>query len=106
MVQNRGGSTSIGAVRHCPTPQAERLADIATQDERLRTRRRCDGSRRGHGMRRRGRSTGVFVEDLVDGRAPTRRGVFTEHVLEIAHQQVRYAVGHDLSPLGIEGGLQ
>ena len=40
---------------------------------------------------------GVFVEDLVDGRAPTRGVVFTEHVVEIADQQARYAVGHDVS---------
>jgi hypothetical protein len=41
---------------------------------------------------------GVFVEDLVDGRAPTRGVNFTEHVVEIADQQGRYAVGHGLSP--------
>ena len=49
---------------------------------------------------------GVFVEDLVDGRAPTRGVVFTERVVEIADQQSRYTVGHGLSPLGIEGGLR
>src|SRR6516225_1274997 len=53
----RCGSTPIGAARHRPTPRAERLADIGTQDEPPRTRPRCDGSRRGHGIRRRGRST-------------------------------------------------
>jgi hypothetical protein len=41
---------------------------------------------------------GVFVEDLVDGRAPTRGVNFTELVVEIADQQGRYAVGHGLSP--------
>jgi hypothetical protein len=43
---------------------------------------------------------GVFVEDLVDGRAPTRRVNFTEAVRKMAGQQGRYAVGHGLSPLG------
>src|SRR5207253_11203122 len=47
----------------------------------------------------------IFGEDLVDGRAPTRRVVFTEDVVKIAGQQGRYAVGHGLSPLGIERGL-
>src|ERR1700730_10566698 len=48
----------------------------------------------------------VFGEDLVDGRAPTRGVVFTEDVVKIAGQQGRYAVGHGLSPLGIECGLR
>ena len=39
----------------------------------------------------------IFVVDLVDGRAPTRRVVFTEDVAKIAGQQGRYAVGHDVS---------
>src|SRR5437899_7611306 len=48
----------------------------------------------------------IFGEDLVDGRAPTRGVVFTEDVVKIAGQQGRYAVGHGLSPLGIECGLR
>src|SRR5882762_5269579 len=44
----------------------------------------------------------IFGEDLVDGRAPTRGVVFTEDVVKIAGQQGRYAIGHGLSPLGIE----
>src|SRR5258707_850325 len=48
----------------------------------------------------------IFGEDLVDGRAPTRGVVFTEDVVKIAGQQGRYAVGHSLSPLGIECGLR
>jgi hypothetical protein len=44
----------------------------------------------------------IFGEDLVDGRAPTRGVVFTEDIVKIAGQQGRYAVGHGLSPLGIE----
>src|SRR4029453_3630881 len=48
----------------------------------------------------------IFGEDLVDCRAPTRGVVFTEDVVKIAGQQGRYAVGHGLSPLGIEGGLR
>jgi len=48
----------------------------------------------------------IFAEDLVDGRAPTRAVVFTEDVVKIADQQGRYAEGHGLSPLGIEGGLR
>src|SRR4030095_8330517 len=38
----------------------------------------------------------IFREDLVDGRAPARRVVFTEDVVKIAGQQRRYAVGHGL----------
>src|SRR6266567_831105 len=38
----------------------------------------------------------IFGEDLVDGRAPTRRVVFTEDVVKIAGQQGRYA-GHYLT---------
>ena len=41
----------------------------------------------------------IFVVDLVDGRAPTRRVVFTEDVAKIAGQQGRYAVGHDVSQI-------
>src|SRR5437899_13032932 len=48
----------------------------------------------------------IFGEDLVDGRAPTRGVVFTEDVVKIAGQQGRYAVGHGLSPLGIECSLR
>jgi hypothetical protein len=48
----------------------------------------------------------VFGEDLVDGRAPTRGVVFTEDIVKIAGQQGRDAVGHGLSPLGIECGLR
>jgi hypothetical protein len=48
----------------------------------------------------------IFCEDLVDGRAPTRGVVFTEDVVKIAGQQGRYAVGHGLSPIGIECGLR
>src|SRR5205823_10054797 len=48
----------------------------------------------------------IFGEDLVDGRAPTGGVVFTEDVVKIAGQQGRYAVGHSLSPLGIECGLR
>ena len=48
----------------------------------------------------------IFGEDLVDGRAPTRGVVFTEDVVKIAGQQGRYAVGHGLSPIGIECGLR
>jgi hypothetical protein len=44
----------------------------------------------------------IFAEDLVDGRAPTRGVSFTEDVVKIAGQQGRYAVGHGLSPLGME----
>ena len=33
----------------------------------------------------------ILVVDVVDGRAPTRRVVFTEDVAEIAGQQGRYA---------------
>src|SRR6516225_3066347 len=40
----------------------------------------------------------IFGEDLVDGRAPTRGVVLTEDVVKIAGQQIRYAVGHGLSP--------
>src|SRR5262245_9860989 len=36
----------------------------------------------------------IFGEDLVDGRAPTRRVVFTEDVVKIAGQQGRHGVGH------------
>jgi hypothetical protein len=46
----------------------------------------------------------IFGEDLVDGSAPTHGVVFTEDVVKIAGQQGRYAVGHGLSPLGIECG--
>jgi len=48
----------------------------------------------------------IFGEYLVDGRPPTRGVVFTEDVVKIAGQQSRYAVGHGLSPLGIECGLR
>jgi predicted SnoaL-like aldol condensation-catalyzing enzyme len=34
----------------------------------------------------------IFGEDLVDGRAPTRRVIFTEDIMKIAGQQSRYAV--------------
>src|ERR1700722_13738391 len=44
----------------------------------------------------------IFGPEFVDGRAPSRGIVFTEDVVEIAGQQGRYAVGHGLSPLGIE----
>jgi hypothetical protein len=37
----------------------------------------------------------IFCPDLVDSRAPTRGIVFTEHVLKIAGQQTRYAIGHN-----------
>src|SRR5207247_5545404 len=46
----------------------------------------------------------IFGEYLVDGRPPTRGVVFTEDVVKIAGQQSRYAVGHGLSPFGIEYG--
>jgi hypothetical protein len=46
----------------------------------------------------------IFGEDLVEGRAPTRGVVFTEDIMKVASQQGRYAVGHGLSPLGIECG--
>ena len=39
----------------------------------------------------------IFVVDLVDGRAPTRRVIFTEDVAKIADHQGRYAVGHEFS---------
>src|ERR1700704_6106842 len=48
----------------------------------------------------------IFGEDLVDCRAPKRGVVFTEDVVKIAGEQGRYAVGHGLSPLGIECGLR
>jgi hypothetical protein len=41
---------------------------------------------------------GVSVEDLVDGRSPTRGVDFTEAVRKMAGQQGRYAVGHGLFP--------
>jgi hypothetical protein len=34
----------------------------------------------------------IFCEDLVNGRTPTRRVVFTKDVMKIASQQGRYAV--------------
>src|SRR2546422_5367924 len=37
---------------------------------------------------------GIFGEDVVDGRTPTRGVVFTEDVVKIAGQQGRYAMGH------------
>jgi hypothetical protein len=40
----------------------------------------------------------IFGEDLVDGRAPTRGVVFTEHVVQTAGQEGRYAIGDVLSP--------
>src|SRR5258707_11756648 len=43
----------------------------------------------------------IFGEELVDGRAPTRGGVFPEDVVQIAGQQGRYAGGHGWSPFGI-----
>src|SRR5262249_31711122 len=46
----------------------------------------------------------IFGEDLVNGCAPTLGVVFTEDVVQIAGHQTRYAVGHGLSPLGIECG--
>src|SRR5262249_29950278 len=48
----------------------------------------------------------VFGEDLVDGGAATGGIVFTEDVVKITGQQGRYAIGHGLSPLGIECGLR
>ena len=48
----------------------------------------------------------IFGENLVDGRAPTRGVVLTEDIVKIAGQQGRDAVGHGLSPLGIECGLR
>jgi hypothetical protein len=48
----------------------------------------------------------IFGPELVDGRAPARGVAFTEDVAKIADQQRRYAVGHGLSPFGIEWGLR
>ena len=46
------------------------------------------------------------VRIVARSRAPTRGVVFTEDVVKIAGQQGRYAIGHGLSPLGIECGLR
>src|SRR5258708_9087641 len=48
----------------------------------------------------------IFSVNLVDGRAPASGVVFTEDITKIANQQGRDAVGHGLSPLGIECGLR
>src|SRR5262249_41754810 len=48
----------------------------------------------------------IYGEDLVDGSSPTHGVVCTEDVVKIAGQQRRCAVGHGLSPLGIEDALR
>src|ERR1700740_3248531 len=48
----------------------------------------------------------IFSVNLVDGGAPASGIVFTEDITKIADQQGRDAVGHGLSPLGIECGLR
>ena len=47
----------------------------------------------------------VFVEYLIDRRAPARGIAFFENVVQIAKQQGRHSVGHGFSPLGVEFGL-
>src|SRR5579862_3094856 len=47
----------------------------------------------------------IFIPDVVDGRAPTHGVVFAKDFAEITKQQGRYAVGHDLSPLGNRASL-
>jgi len=44
----------------------------------------------------------IFVKDLVDCSATTHGVIFAKYVAQITKQQGRYAVGHGLSPLGIE----
>src|SRR6202043_3765273 len=44
----------------------------------------------------------IFVPHLVDCSATTHGVIFAKYVAQIAKQQGRYAVGHGLSPLGIE----
>src|SRR6266702_8302658 len=48
----------------------------------------------------------IFSVNLVDGGAPASGIVFTEDITKIADQQGRDAVGHGVSPLGIECGLR
>src|SRR6266851_1153300 len=48
----------------------------------------------------------IVSVNLVDGGAPASGIVFTEDITKIADQQGRDAVGHGLSPLGIECGLR
>src|SRR5205085_11884352 len=49
---------------------------------------------------------GIFVEDLVDGRAPADGVDLSEHVVEVAQQEGRYGGGHDVSPLGLSRGRE
>ncbi|HEX8895837.1 MAG TPA: hypothetical protein VF783_21110 [Terriglobales bacterium] len=44
----------------------------------------------------------ILGVELVDGRAPMRRVVLTEDIVEIAGQQGRYTIGHGLPPLGVD----
>src|SRR6185295_3649801 len=41
---------------------------------------------------------GLFIVELVDGRATTRRVFFAEDITEIAKKELGCCVGHDLSP--------